>query len=160
MREFISYFENVDEPVEIVFFGDHQPSLNRKFYEILNGKGLSGLTMAELEALYTVPFFVWTNYDTPEETVEITSLNFLSSIALERAGIDLPPYNQFMLDLMEVIPAINARGYYSLEKEKYIYVDSALGKELEWLTKYENLQYNGLFDAKNKSDIFFPYIEE
>ena len=160
LREFISYFENVDEPVEIVFFGDHQPSLNRKFYEILNGKGLSGLTMAELEALYTVPFFVWTNYDTPEETVEITSLNFLSSIALERAGIDLPPYNQFMLDLMEVIPAINARGYYSLEKEKYIYVDSALGKELEWLTKYENLQYNGLFDAKNKSDIFFPYIEE
>ena len=160
LRDFVNYFENVDEPVEIIFFGDHQPSLNRKFYEILNGKGLSGLTMEELEALYTVPFFIWTNYDTPEETVEMTSLNFLSSLALERAGIDLPPYHQFMLDLMEVVPAINARGYYSLEKGKYIHVEDALGKELEWITKYESLQYNGMFDSKNTSSIFFPYIEE
>ena len=160
LRDFISYFENLDEPVEIVFFGDHQPSLNQKFYKILNGKGLSGLTMKELEALYTVPFFIWTNYDTPEETVEITSLNFLSSMALERAGIELPAYNQFMLDLMEVVPAINARGYYSLEKQKYIHVEDALGKELDWITQYESLQYNGMFDTKNKSEIFFPYLEE
>lgn len=160
LRDFISYFENIDEPVEIVFFGDHQPSLNGKFYEILNGKGLSGLTMEELEALYTVPFFIWTNYDTPEETVEITSLNFLSSLALERAGIELPAYNQFMLDLMEVVPAINARGYYSLEKQKYIHIEDALGEELDWITKYESLQYNGMFDKKNTSEVFFPYLEE
>ena len=160
LGEFISYFENIDEPVEIVFFGDHQPSLNQKFYEILNGKGLSNLTMEELESLYTVPFFIWTNYDTPERTVEITSLNFLSSLALERAGIDLPAYNQFMLDMMKEVPAINARGYYSLEKGKYLHIEDALGKELEWITKYETLQYNGMFDNKNTSNIFFPYLEE
>lgn len=160
LRDFITYFSGVEEPVEIIFFGDHQPSLNSKFYEILNGKGLSGLNMAELEALYTVPFFIWTNYDTPEETVEITSLNYLSSMALERAGIDLPAYNQFMLDLMEVVPAINARGYYSLEKGKYIHVEDALGKELDWIMKYESIQYNGVFDLKNASSVFFPKIEE
>lgn len=160
LRDFVNYFETVEEPVEIIFFGDHQPSLNRKFYEILNGKGLSGLTLGELQALYTVPFFIWTNYDTPEETVEITSLNYLSTLALERAGIDLPPYNQFMSDMMEVVPAINSRGYYSIEHGKYIHVEDALGKELEWIKKYESLQYNGLFDAKNKSSIFFPYLEE
>ena len=160
LRDFVNYFWNVDEPVEIIFFGDHQPSLNQKFYKLLNGKGLSGLTMKELEALYTVPFFIWTNYDTPEETIEITSLNFLSSLALERAGIDLPPYNQFLLDLMEVVPAINARGYYSLEKGKYIHVEDALGSELDWITKYQSLQYNGMFDSRNTSDVFFPYLEE
>ena len=160
LKDFVNYFANVDEPVEIIFFGDHQPSLNRKFYKLMNGKGLSGLNMNELEALYTVPFFIWTNYDTPEETIEITSLNFLSSLALERAGIDLPPYNQFMLDLMEVVPAINARGYYSLREGKYIHVEDALAEELKWITKYESLQYNGMFDSKNKSSIFFPYMEE
>lgn len=160
VRDFVTYFSNVEEPVEIIFFGDHQPSLNRKFYEILNGKGLSGLTLKELEALYTVPFFIWTNYDTPEETLEITSLNFLSTMALERAGIDLPPYNQFMSDLREVVPAINARGYYSPEKGKYLHVEDAKGEELEWIKQYENLQYNGLFDSKNTSSIFFPNIEE
>ena len=160
LRDFVNYFASVEEPVEIVFFGDHQPSLNSNFYKLLNGKGLSGLTLKELEALYTVPFFIWTNYDTPEETVEITSLNFLSTMALQRAGIDLPPYNQFMADLMEAVPAINARGYYSLEKDRYLHVEDALGEELEWIRKYENLQYNGVFDKKHKSDIFFPYFED
>ena len=42
LKELITYFSLVDEPVEIVFFGDHQPSLNKKFYQLMNGKGLSG----------------------------------------------------------------------------------------------------------------------
>ena len=92
--------------------------------------------------------------------MEITSLNFLSTMALERAGIDLPPYHQFMADLMEVVPAINARGYYSLERGKYLHVEDALGNELDWITKYENLQYNGLFDNRHRSSIFFPYFDE
>lgn len=160
LREFITYFSQVEEPVEIVFFGDHQPSLNKKFYKLLNGKGLSGLTLEQLEDLYTVPFFIWTNYDTPEENIEITSLNFLSTMALEKAGIDLPPYHQFMADLMEVVPAINSRGYYSLEKQRYLHVDNALGEELLWISRYEMLQYNSLFDKKNMSEQFFPYLKE
>ncbi|MBR2044573.1 MAG: LTA synthase family protein [Agathobacter sp.] len=160
LAELITYFSQVEEPVEIVFFGDHQPSLNKKFYPLLNGKGLSGLTLEELENLYTVPFFIWTNYDTPEEKIEITSLNFLSTMTLERAGIDLPPYHQFMADLQNVVPAINARGYYSLEKERYLHVEDALGQELLWISRYENLQYNSLFDRKNISKVFFPYLEE
>lgn len=159
LKELITYFANVDEPVEIVFFGDHQPSLSKGFYPILNGKGLSGLTLKEMEALYTVPFFIWTNYDTPEETVEITSLNFLSTMALERAGIALPAYEQFLADLQEWIPAINSRGYYSLEKGAYLHLEDARGEEQKWISMYENLQYNRLFDRKNISEVFNPYLE-
>ena len=155
----ISYFENVDDPVEIVFFGDHQPSLSQSFYPYLNGKGLSGLTEDELEALYTVPFFIWTNYESEEEEVEITSLDFLSTIALERAGIELPAYNQFLSDMMEVVPAINARGYYSKTEGKFIHIEEAQGEEAEWIRDYEILQYNNMFDRKGKSEVFFPYLE-
>lgn len=49
VKNLISYFSKVDDPVEIIFFGDHQPSLNSNFYPILNGKGLTGLTEDELE---------------------------------------------------------------------------------------------------------------
>lgn len=160
LQELITYFSQVEEPVEIVFFGDHQPSLTNKFYKLLNGKGLSGLTLQELQDLYTVPFFIWTNYDTQEEQIEMTSLNFLSTMALERAGIDLPAYNQFIADFMDVVPAINARGYYSVEQDKYLHLDEATGKEAEWLLKYQSLQYNSVFDSKNTSEIFFPYLEE
>lgn len=159
LESLITYFENVEEPVEIVFFGDHQPSLNSKFYKLLNGKGLSGLTEAELENLYKVPFFIWTNYESEAEEVEITSLNFLSTMALQRAGIDLPAYNQFLADMMEVVPAINSRGYYSLKNGTYLHVYDASGEEAEWIEKYNILQYNSMFDTKNRSSLFFPYIE-
>ena len=156
----ISYFESVEEPVEIVFFGDHQPSLSSRFYPYLNGKGLSGLTEDELENLYTVPFFIWTNYESESKQVEITSLNYLSTLALERAGIALPAYNQFLADMMEAVPAINSRGYYSLTKGGYKHIEDADGEEAEWIKKYQILQYNNMFDRKGQSDVFFPYLNE
>lgn len=155
----ISYFSAVDEPVEIVFFGDHQPSLSSSFYPHLNGKGLSGLTLSQLEDLYTVPFFIWTNYESGEETEEITSLNYLSTLALERAGIELPPYRRFLADLREKIPAVNARAYYSESAGRYRHLEDAQGEEAEWLKKYEILQYNNMFGKKEKSSVFFPYYE-
>ena len=157
VKNLIEYFSKVDDPVEIVFFGDHQPSLNSNFYPLLNGKGMSGLTEDELEALYTVPFFIWTNYDTPEETVDITSLNFLSTMTLERAGIELPAYNKFLADMMETVPAVNSRGYYSKEKQCYQHIDDATGEEAEWIKNYHMLQYNSMFDKKGPSNLFFPY---
>lgn len=156
----ISYFEQVEEPVEIVFFGDHQPSLSSSFYPYLNGKGLSGLTLDELEQLYTVPFFIWTNYDSEESEVEITSLNFLSTLALQRAGIALPAYNQFLADMMEEVPAINSRGYYSKTLGGFAHLEDATGEEAEWLKNYRILQYNNMFDKKGKSSLFFPYLKE
>lgn len=156
----ISYFEKVDDPVEIVFFGDHQPSLNTNFYKGLNGKGLSGLTEDELENLYTVPFFIWTNYETETEEVPITSLNYLSTMALERAGIALPSYNQFLADMQQTIPAINSRGYYSVSSGCFKHLEEAEGEEAEWIDRYQILQYNNMFDKKKQSRVFFPYLKE
>ena len=156
----ISYFEKVDDPVEIVFFGDHQPSLSSSFYPYLNGKGLGGLTLSELENLYTVPFFIWTNYDSDKESVELTSLNYLSTLALERAGIALPAYNQFLADMMEEIPAVNSRGFYSKSQRKFLHVEDAAGEDAKWLKNYEILQYNNMFDKRNKSGLFFPYLKQ
>lgn len=156
----ITYFENVNEPVEIVFFGDHQPSLSSSFYPYLNGKGLSGLTEDELEALYTVPFFIWTNYESEESEVEITSLNFLSTMALEKAGIEMPAYNEYLSDMRKIVPAINARGYYSKTAGRFLHIEEAEGEEADWIRDYEILQYNNMFDRKGKSELFFPYLKQ
>ena len=155
----ISYFQNVEDPVEIVFFGDHQPSLSSSFYPNLNGKGLSGLTEDELEDLYTIPFFIWTNYESTEVELPVTSINYLSTLALERAGIELPAYNQFLADLMETIPAINSRGYYSKSAGGFLHIEEATGEEAAWIRNYNILQYNNMFDKKEKSEVFFPYLE-
>ena len=160
LKELIDYFSKVEEPVEIVFFGDHQPSLNKKFYSLLNGKGLTNLTVEERTNLYTVPFAIWTNYDSPEETMERTSLNYLSTMTLQRAGIELPPYYQFLADLRQKIPAIHANDYFSNTRQKMISVEDAKGEEKAWIQAYQGLQYNSMFDKAHRSKLFFPYIDK
>lgn len=157
VKDLIGYFESVDDPVEIIFFGDHQPSLDSAIYRTINGKGMSGLTMNQLEEFYTVPFFIWTNYDTEESWVDHTSLNFLSTMALERAGIELPPYNRFLHDMMECIPSVNVRGYYSKTARSYAHLEYADEEEAQWLKDYNILEYNCMFDESGRSSLFFPY---
>ncbi len=155
VEKLITYFSREEEPVVVCFFGDHQPSLNAAFYRNMNGKGLSGLTLSQLEDLYTVPFFIWTNYESESKTLERTSLNFLSALLLQKAQIPLPPYQQFLCDLMEVVPAMNVRAYFSKSRGRYVHYGEGSAKEEAWMKRYQNLQYNGLFDDRGRSQFFF-----
>ncbi len=153
-QQLISYFENVDEDVVIVFFGDHQPKIDTAFYDMISPD--STVSLNGRQNRYKVPFFVWANYDIPEAKVSCTSLSYLSSYMYEAAGIPLPPYNQFLKELEEQIPAINANGFYSISGKRFISFDKAEGEELEWLKQYKILQHNNVFDSKHRSEDFFP----
>ena len=85
------------------------------------------------------------------------TLAAIESDAKELTGIELPAYNKFLADMQEVVPAINSRGYYSKSKGCYLHIDEAEGEEKEWIEKYHMLQYNSMFDKKNRSSFFFPY---
>lgn len=153
----ITYFENVDEDVVIVFFGDHQPKINDAFYEAISGT--SADTLDEQQKRYEVPFFIWANYDIEEKYIDCTSLNYLSSYVYDVAGINLPPYNQFLSEMETVIPAINANGFYSLNAGGYLPFDEANEDEARWLSLYEMLQYNNIFDREHYNETFFPVLE-
>lgn len=148
----ITELEQRPKKTVVLFFGDHLPQIETEFYTELYGGSFDTLDQQMLR--YTVPFFVWANYDIPEQTVERTSLNYLGRYLLEAAGIDLPPYYQFLKDAEAVIPAISAMGYYSKTAQAYIPADAAEGEEAQWLSRYEMLQYNGMFD-NNPSTVFF-----
>ncbi len=149
----VSYFKTVEEPVVIVFFGDHLANLNKAFYEEVHGGSFE--TLDEQQLMYTVPFFIWANYDIEEKEIGLTSLNYLSTYLMEVAGLSKSAYQQFLTDMKEEIPAINALGYYSKSKQCFMRVEDAEGEEAEALLRYQLLQYNGIFDVKNKSKVFF-----
>lgn len=151
----LSYFEQVDEEVVIAFFGDHQPRIDENFYGQLNGADTS--TLDGQQKRYLVPFFVWANYDIDEQRVDCTSLNYLSSYVYETAGIPLPPYQRFLSDMAEHIPAINANGYYSKTAGGFVAPEDAPEDEKEWLQLYEQLQYNCVFD-KQRNETLFPTL--
>ena len=156
---FLTELEQYPEDTVVLFFGDHFPKLENEFYEELAGGPLD--TLEEQMKQHTVPFFIWANYDIPEAEVELTSLNFLSRYLLDAARIDLPPYYQFLAEVEQEIPAINVFGYYSKSQKKFQSFDKATGKEKEWLDKYATIQYNNIFDTKNRNENFFAkYISE
>lgn len=153
----ITYFQEVDENVVIVFYGDHQPKIDESFYQTISGKDSDALD--EQQNRYKVPFFIWANYDIAEAHLDCTSLNYLSSYVYDVAGIALPPYNRFLREMEEKIPSINANGFYSLNNEGYISLDEANEEELMWLNLYEALQYNNIFDKTQKNEALFPSLK-
>ncbi len=143
LRGLISYFEEAREDTMIVFFGDHQPTLSSSFYSAVMGASESEFlpTMNK----YKVPFVIWTNYDSPEEEIELTSLNFLSTIMMKKAGIGLTPYFSYLDSLRERIPVISFFAYYSRADEELRRVSNAENGELDIINEYKTVQYYNIF---------------
>ena len=161
-KELIEYFSNVDEPTVICMFGDHQPSVETAFIsEVMGVSNLSNLTSEQNQARHITPFFIWANYDIPEQTVEKMSVNYLSSYVLQTAGVKLTEYNKYLLKLYETLPVIDTVGYIDSENNYYKWSDASDYTDL--LDEYEKVQYNNIFDQANrKNDVFYleGYVPE
>ena len=154
----IDYFKKVDHPVVICMFGDHFPRVSSSFFDEIHGGTLDEKDLQQMALKYQVPFVVWTNYKTKSRDVGLVSISQMMDYVYESAGLE-SPYRNFLTDLHNVVPAYSAQGYYSKSQNQFVPIDEATGEEKKWLEKYRALQYNALFDKKNKSKIFFPLPE-
>lgn len=152
LEELIDYFKEQDEPVIVVMFGDHQPSdyITNVIQRICGATTSDSL--ADLEQGYRVPFVMWSNYGLEHKYYDGISVNYLSSILMENAGIPLTGYQTFLKKLMETLPVINANVYRDADGNFYNYEDDAYSGELK---DYQMLQYNHLVDKKHRDDMFF-----
>ena len=154
LKELVHYFEKVDEPTVIVFFGDHQPDLEETFYNRLLHTDIQKLEGEDLEQLYKVPFLIWANYDIKEENVERTSNNYLSTYLAEVAGIKKTGYLEYLTKLREEIPAINAIGYWD-KNGKFYEIDDKKSPYYDLIHEYNLLEYNNLFGKDDQQKEFF-----
>lgn len=155
----ISHYEQVKEPTLIVFFGDHQPSLSDAFYETLYGKKLSERTTEEILKQYAVPFFLWANYDIPEQQNVVISSNFLGMLTSKTAGLPMTGWMNFLSDLHEHIPVITPVGYIAADgtvAEKTCHLSP---EQQEWLRKYEILAYSAVKKPSEQNAFFFHLPE-
>lgn len=152
-RDLIAYFETVDRPVIICMFGDHQPAIETAFVEKTIGSSINTLTLEQQQSRHVTPFLIWANYDIAEAEYEALSSNYLSSLVLKTAGLEMSEYNRYLLKLSETLPIIDTVGY----------MDS-LGNHYDWnsssaytgmLEQYKRIQYNGLLDKENRNDALF-----
>lgn len=152
----IEQLKDFKEETIVLFFGDHFPRIENEFYNELNGGNFSDLEEQMLR--YKIPFFIWANYEIPSEYIECTSISYLSRYLLEYSGIDLSDYYRSLADIEKFIPAINANGYYSLDKGTFIPIEEATGNEKFMLDFYNGLQYNNIFDNNQSKKYYVQYI--
>lgn len=79
----INYFENVDEHVIILFFGDHNASFGTAINKLVYENELN----YECTNPYVTPFLIFDNKNRKDEYIKETSANFLSIELLRRTGI-------------------------------------------------------------------------
>ena len=143
----IDYFSQVEEPTMILLFGDHQPQVATNFYTEVLGGDFEKVDIAAAQRRQEVPFLLWANYDIPEEAGVTTSLNYLAALLMETAGLPLTEYQQFLLQLQETVPALNAVGYMDTDGTWQKSRDALSEEARAGLLQYETLQYNLLFDS-------------
>ena len=149
----LEFFRKVEDPTIIVFFGDHLPMLSEEFYKYIGGDFLREEDVTISMKQFKVPFVIWTNYDTGYTEIEQTSLNYLSTYVYDLSGMN-EPYMELLKDISKSIPVVNAEGYYSISENRFKRIKDAQGTEREALRLYEQIQYNMLFDKKNRLDSF------
>jgi hypothetical protein len=154
LEELITYFREQEEPVIVLMFGDHQPSdyITNVIQRICGVE--SQETLEYVQQGYRVPFMMWSNYDLEHTYYDGISVNYLSGILMENAGIPLTGYQQFLSSLREVLPIVNGNVCRDAEGTFYSYSE-AEDKYAEILNEYKILQYNHLVDRKNRVSSFF-----
>lgn len=158
----ISYFEDIDEPTMIVLFGDHQPSVEDEFYDEILGKSSDEVDDKDSLMWYQTPFIIWTNYETEAENKGKMGAIYLAPELLERAGLEMSPYEKFLLTMEETFPVVHPLGVYTQDGEYYSWSETEnLDSPFSDLIKnYEYLAYNHIFDRKIYKNMFTIGIGE
>ena len=160
IEELITHYSQVEEPTMIVFFGDHQPYLSDELFEALYGKPLSERTGEEVMTQYMTPFFIWANYDIPEQKDVCISASFLSVLTMQTANLPLTGYMELLSEVMEELPVVHRLGFYTADGSYVSSREELTESQRALLEKYEYNAYYHLFDRNEESDAFYRLPED
>ena len=112
LEEFMGRLRELDRPVVLVFFGDHQPGISPTFNDALF-QGEDELT--HTLRTFQTDYVVWANYDVAgsDQASEVleTSPAYLGSQVFEAIGAPLTTYQQASLGARLSMPAVSLIGY-------------------------------------------------
>ena len=151
----LSELSQSDRKTIVVFWGDHQPNdyVVRPIYKEY-GLDFDNQTYEQQQQRQKTPFFIWANYDIDAKSdVENVSANYLSSLMLQQTNLKMSRYNEFLLNMRNEVPALNANGY--VDKDGKNHELSENNEYTKLITQYQYLQYNSLMDKKHVSTDLF-----
>ena len=100
---------------------------------------------------------VWNNFGAEKrQDADLISANYLCPMVLEDAGLELNPYQKFLMQMREQVPALAAGAYVDPEGTFHSWSGTDEDKDRsEILNNYNILQYNHLNDTRSRVDDIF-----
>ena len=155
----VNYFESIDEPVVLVFFGDHLPGFSNGmsyFSQFRPDIDLNGNQWQQMKA-YETPFFIWandvalktTNFSENAKNIKMPVNDIISSFYLGTTVMELldmgniSPLFGFVNELRGSLPVASSNVY--------MYPDGTLSDTIDEsktadIQKYKEWIYYKLFD--------------
>jgi len=152
LQNLISYFESIDHPTVIIFYGDHLPNLTDGFMEYMKTCSDPDDNQYILTR-YETQLLVWANYDLSESDLaglddSRISNNYVAAYLSDILGVDRTPLQQFLIEMHEDIPALDEN--YIVDKSGRVYNanNADLPSNIQtWIDTYEKYQYFELYDS-------------
>jgi hypothetical protein len=157
------YAENSDEPIVLVYFGDHLPGFSNgmEFFDLLDYPIDANGTPAEQLAVYETPYFIWQNdkaealcgnIRTKAAEMELPENGLISSQFLGTTVLEMfaegyeSPLHQLNNQLRKELPVCAKNIYVDADGN---YTEYLSAKQQETVKTLKNWQYYKLFDDKN-----------
>jgi len=143
LETFIQQLSELDRPVVLVFFGDHQPRVS----EPLNEKTMqdSADDATHTQRIYQTVYFFWANYDVAgSEAADAhinTSSSYLGSQLMYQIGGPLNEYQEAQLVLAEDVPEYNLLGWKDASQTWYLFDESETTEEVNELQQLGYLNF-------------------
>ncbi len=155
-QELVEYFSQEEEDTIILMFGDHQPNdYVAECIASLTGTAQEDRSLEESQNRYIVPFVIWANYDIEEQSSVQLSVNYLSSLLLETAGLPATQYQQYLSRLSETLPVVTANVCIDSDGNYYAIAEKDESPYADLLDQYWRFQYNHMFDQSNYPEEFY-----
>lgn len=146
LEEFVGKLKELDRPVVLIFFGDHQPSISMEYNDYWYANEPDD---AHARRAFSSNYVIWANYDVAgrDQTgkEDETSVDMLASVALDLMGAPVSDYQAAQLDIRTLIPSLSASDYQGADREWYVpdtngtygqaYHDMSLIEYLNFATK-------------------------
>lgn len=150
LEALIAAVDEFEEPTIVVMFGDHFPSFGNDVWstiEASEAEESEGLAKEQIK--YATPYIVYSNYDVDlREIPEYMSINYLGADVLEACGLQLTSYDNYLLEMQKVIPAVNFYGFLTEEGIWYSLDEDVPEDYRERISEYNILQYNARRGSK------------
>ena len=150
LGELIDYFEQVEEPTVIVFFGDHQPSLVTA-QDIFQRIGYAtGSAEEQTFMRQSTPYLIWNNFEEqPTHAKADFSLFQLLPYATRQLQLPRPLYYEYMDGLYDVCKGAVRQIYLDEQAKPVAQLPENVQEKLQ---QYQILVYDGLLGKEYGSN--------